>query len=241
MVTSRDRLTKPLKKVFDPKKSKLLILGTMPAYGRNWYYQDNDIFWEIMSEALDNPKLSQLSTTDRERKEILLESGVALWDIFAYGWRKNGSINDKDIIFQKGYAPTPNKIYEEIISQGNVDFIIINGLEQALEWFIEYNQEEEIKQMMSAGKIKSLHQTKYIQTSKPEDHGYRQRWINTIRKALGKSETIKRTTSTKTSSTAKSTSSTKQKTQSTSLNKVTNTNTTKTKKLAFVVKKDKKD
>lgn len=186
MVTERDKFVKPIGKVFHPEKSKVLILGTMPLGSRLWYYQENQTFWEIMSEALDLPELSKLSTTDRRKKELLITNGIALWDIFECGWRKDGKTSDESIIFQKAYKPTPSKIYEDIISKGKIDFIIINGLQQALEWFIEYNQEEEIKQMIAAGKVISLHQTKWIESSPVDASKYKVKWIQTIKKALGK-------------------------------------------------------
>lgn len=185
MVTERDRFTKCYGKVFDPKKSKVLILGTLPPYGREWYYQENNLFWEILSEALDVPELSKPNTTPRKKKEILLSNGIALWDIFACAWRKDGKVGDEFIIKNKDCQA--NKIYDEIISKGNIEFIIINGLEQALMWFMENNPEPAIKDLISAKKVVSLHQTKWIQSYKADDPKYKINWINTIKKALGKS------------------------------------------------------
>ena len=182
MVTERDRFTKCFGKVFDPKKSKVLILGTLPPYGREWYYQENSLFWEILSEALDSPELAKPNTTNRKKKEILINSGIALWDIFEHAWRKEGRAGDEFILKKDLKA---NKIYDEIISQGKIEFIIINGLEQALMWFIENNQEKEIKEMIASKRVISLQQTKWIQTYKSDVPKYRLNWINTIKKALG--------------------------------------------------------
>lgn len=185
MVTERDRFTKCYGKVFDPKKSKVLILGTLPPYGREWYYQENNLFWEILSEALDVPELSKPNTTPRKKKEILISNGIALWDIFACAWRKDGKAGDEFIIKNKDCQA--NKIYDEIISKGNIEFIIINGLEQALMWFMENNPEPAIKDLIAAKKVVSLHQTKWIQSYKADDPKYKINWVNTIKKALGKS------------------------------------------------------
>ena len=185
MVTGRDRFTKCYSKVFDPEKSKVLILGTLPPYGREWYYQENNLFWEILAEALELPELSKPNTTPRKKKELLIANGIALWDIFQCAWRKDGKVGDEFII--KNKERLANKIYDEIISKGKIKFIIINGLEQALMWFMENNPEKEIKDLIAAKKVISLHQTKWIQTYKLDDPKYKINWINTIKKALGKS------------------------------------------------------
>mgnify|MGYP002627190804 CR=1 FL=1 len=238
MVTDRDRFTKCFGKVFDSQKSKVLILGTLPPYGREWYYQENNLFWEILSEALDVPELAKPNTTARKKKEILIANGIALWDIFQCAWRKEGRAGDEFIISNKDLKA--NKIYDEILSKGNIDCIIINGLEQALMWFIENNPEPVVKDMISSRKVVSLHQTKWIQTYKSDEPKYRLNWINTIKKALGKS--ISSDTKSVKPQEIKRPQSTIRKTQAKPVNaKTVNKQETeqKPKKIAFVVKKNK--
>ncbi len=184
MVTERDRFTKCFGKVFDPQKSKLLILGTLPPYGSEWYYQENSMMWEILSEALELPELAKPNTTARKKKELLINNGIALWDIFACAWRKEGRAGDEYIIKNKELQA--NKICDEIINKGRIEYIIINGLEQALMWFMENNQEKAIKDLIASKKVISLHQTKWIQNYKADDPKYRLNWVNAIKKALGK-------------------------------------------------------
>lgn len=242
MVTERDRFTKCFGKVFDPKKSKVLILGTLPPYGREWYYQENSLFWEILADALGVSELSKPNTTNRKKKEILINNGIALWDIFEHAWRKEGRAGDEFIMKKDLKA---NKIYDEIISQGNIDYIIINGLEQALLWFIEHNQEPEIKEMMASKKVISLQQTKWIQTYKADVSKYRLNWINTIKKALGKPVTSENKTKLNTVQSPSSAPARKTVEKPKTIEKYSQkttakeTETKKPKKIAFVVKKNK--
>jgi hypothetical protein len=236
MVTERDRFTKCFGKVFDPQKSKLLILGTLPPYGSEWYYQGNSMMWEILSEALELPELAKSNTTTRKKTELLINNGIALWDIFSCAWRKEGRAGDEFIIRNKELQP--NKIYDEIISKGHIEYIIINGLEQALMWFMEYNQEKEIKDLISSKKVISLHQTKWIQNYKADDPKHRLNWVNTIKKALGKPVLTDKPKKSATEPTI-TTRNTKPQKPAVKTTTKKETETLKPKKIAFVVKKNK--
>lgn len=68
---------------FEPvadEKSRLLILGTMPSVKsleESFYYaHPRNAFWPIMAEILNRP----LPASVEERKRLLLDSGIALWD-----------------------------------------------------------------------------------------------------------------------------------------------------------------
>lgn len=84
IVECENELSKPvygLKPIID-KKTKILILGTFPAkesIDENFYYQNqNKRFWgQALSYIAPLEKIS-----NEERKSILLEKGIGLWDIF---------------------------------------------------------------------------------------------------------------------------------------------------------------
>ena len=231
MVTERDRFTKCFGKVFDTEKSKILILGTLPPCESDWYYQKNNLFWEILSEALELPELSKPSTSARRKKELLINNGIALWDIFKCAWRKDGNSGDEFIV--KNKERQPNKIYDEIISKGKINLIIINGLEQALMWFMEFNQEPQIKEMISAKKVISLQQTMWVE--RQTNPKYKLNWINTIKKALGKTTTAGKKPEPLTAPTVKKI----HEKQSQNKHVMKKTKKKKDKKIVFVVKKNK--
>lgn len=66
--------------VFD-RRSRILILGTFPSVKsreNNFYYgHPQNRFWRVMAAVLSCP----LPVTVQEKKEMLLEHRIALWDV----------------------------------------------------------------------------------------------------------------------------------------------------------------
>lgn len=66
--------------VYD-KNSKVLILGTLPSVKsreNNFYYgHPRNRFWKVLSHILEEP----LPGTVEQKKELLLNSGIAVWDV----------------------------------------------------------------------------------------------------------------------------------------------------------------
>ena len=69
---------------FEPvwdRRSRVLVLGTLPSVKsreENFYYgHPRNRFWRLLSLLFDEP----LPQSVGEKKELLLNSGVALWDV----------------------------------------------------------------------------------------------------------------------------------------------------------------
>jgi len=117
---------------FEPiinKKSKILILGTMPSVisleQKTYYANKKNHFWDFMYRILlDNYPPYQpfdINTCKQERYNLLLSNSIAIWDIISSCIRVGS--ND-------------NKIKDEIlndvatfISQWNLQLVICNGKE----------------------------------------------------------------------------------------------------------------
>ncbi|MBQ3078496.1 MAG: DNA-deoxyinosine glycosylase [Clostridia bacterium] len=82
--------------------SRVLIVGSMPSVESlrcGFYYaHPRNAFWRILSEAFERP----MPQTIDEKKRLILDNHLALWDVYASCERqgsldsaiKNGSIND---------------------------------------------------------------------------------------------------------------------------------------------------
>lgn len=103
------------------KKSKILILGSMPGVKslaeQQYYAHPQNRFWKVMSE-LCNCDLISIGYNERLKK--LLENGVALWDTIGSCERK-GSL-DSDIKKEK-----PNNIPQLLKKYPNIKRIYLNG------------------------------------------------------------------------------------------------------------------
>jgi hypoxanthine-DNA glycosylase len=100
-----------MKAAFPPlvgSNSKILILGTMPGEKslalQQYYGNRGNHFWKLLYKVLNEP-----FTEDYEqRKKLLLDSGIALWDVLAYCERegsldsniKNEQPNDFDAFYK---------------------------------------------------------------------------------------------------------------------------------------------
>ncbi|PKM74016.1 MAG: DNA-deoxyinosine glycosylase [Firmicutes bacterium HGW-Firmicutes-16] len=69
--------------IFD-ENSKFLILGSFPSVKSRevhfFYGHPQNRFWRVMSALFDSP----LPVTIEEKTALLLDNGIALWDVIAY-------------------------------------------------------------------------------------------------------------------------------------------------------------
>lgn len=101
-----------MKQAFPPlvnQNSKILILGTMPGEKslelQEYYANKGNSFWKLLFTLFDQPLLHAYS----ERKQLLAENDIALWDVLAYCERdgsldsniKNEKANDFEAFYKK--------------------------------------------------------------------------------------------------------------------------------------------
>lgn len=114
--------------------SKILILGTMPGVQSlllsQYYGHPRNAFWKIIFTLFETP-----FTTDYEkRKNILLENGIAVWDVLEACIRE-GSLDSA--IEQE----VPNAINLFLKDHHNIQSIFFNG-QKAAAYFKKYIQPE---------------------------------------------------------------------------------------------------
>lgn len=125
---------------FEPivdKNSKILILGTMPGnqslIKHQYYGNERNAFWKIMFYLLEQKAIS----TYEQKKELLLQHKIALWDVLKACNREGSLDNDiKDAIpndFAGFFKHYPNiaavyfngepaeKFYRRLIGTNNFD------------------------------------------------------------------------------------------------------------------------
>ncbi len=85
-----------MKTAFEPiadVNSRILILGTMPGERslqlQQYYGHAGNHFWKILFSILERP----FSTDYRERKKLLTDHKIALWDVLQYCEGKGSSDN----------------------------------------------------------------------------------------------------------------------------------------------------
>jgi hypoxanthine-DNA glycosylase len=82
------RIVHPLDPVFD-KKSRVLVLGTMPSprsRAEGFYYMHpGNRFWPVLAEVFDPGAAAagRVPQTVSERRAFALSHGIALWDVLA--------------------------------------------------------------------------------------------------------------------------------------------------------------
>ena len=101
-------------------QSKVLILGTMPgkeSLRRNAYYaHPKNAFWKIAFTLFTHP----FSTSDEEKKEMLLQNRIALWDVLKSCTRPSSL--DSDIRKEE-----PNDFHQFLLIHHNISEIFFNG------------------------------------------------------------------------------------------------------------------
>ena len=100
-------------------ESKILILGSFPSIksreGIFFYNHPQNRFWKVISTILNKP----LPISIQDKKDFLLNSNIALWDVIQSCEITNSSDSSiKDV--------TPNDL-SEIINNSNIIQIFTNG------------------------------------------------------------------------------------------------------------------
>lgn len=77
-----ERITHAFEPVYD-SNSRILVLGTMPSPKSRengfYYSHPQNRFWKVLSRLFDEP----FPSTTKEKRELALCHGVALWDVLA--------------------------------------------------------------------------------------------------------------------------------------------------------------
>ncbi len=104
-----------MKQAFPPlvnQNSKILILGTMPGEKslelQEYYGNKGNSFWKLLFTLFDKPLPKEYT----EKKQLLEENDIALWDVLAY-CERTGSLdsnikNEKANDFESFYKQYPN-------------------------------------------------------------------------------------------------------------------------------------
>lgn len=113
-------------------KAQCLILGTMPgakSLSLNEYYaHGGNQFWTIMFECFGK----EYSPNYSEKKKLLIDNNVALWDVLCYCERKGSA--DSEIENE-----VPNKIAEFCNNLPELKYIFFNG-SKAEELYFKHNE-----------------------------------------------------------------------------------------------------
>lgn len=123
-------ITHPIAPIYD-SNSKILILGSFPSVKSReegfFYGHKQNRFWKVIAKIFN----TQLPTTIEDKKKVLLENRVALWDVIA-SCNITGSSDSsiKDAV--------PNDL-TEILNNSNVKYIFTNG-KKADELYRKYLQ-----------------------------------------------------------------------------------------------------
>ena len=104
-----------MKRAFLPlinQNSKILILGTMPGEKslelQEYYGNRGNSFWKLLFTIFDQP----LTENYAEKKQLLIEKNIALWDVLEF-CERTGSLdsnikNEKANDFKSFYKKYPN-------------------------------------------------------------------------------------------------------------------------------------
>ena len=112
------RIEHVLKPLYN-KQSKVLILGTMPSPKSReigfYYGHPQNRFWKVLSEVLNEA----FPQTIQEKKQLVLNHHIALWDVLAYcdiDGASDSSIKN----------PIPNDI-KSLIAKTEISKIFVTG------------------------------------------------------------------------------------------------------------------
>ncbi|WP_447637034.1 DNA-deoxyinosine glycosylase [Flavobacterium microcysteis] len=104
-----------MKQAFPPlvnQNSRILILGTMPGEKslelQEYYGNKGNSFWKLLFTLFDQPLPKEYA----EKKQLLEDNDIALWDVLAY-CERTGSLdsnikNEKANDFESFYKQYPN-------------------------------------------------------------------------------------------------------------------------------------
>ncbi len=126
------KLTHTFPPVYD-QNSKILILGSFPSVKSReiqfFYGHPQNRFWKVIANVLD----CKVPTTIDEKKCILLQNGVAVWDVIASCSIVGSSDTSiKDVVVND---------FSKILSESKVTSIYVNGT-KAYELYHKYAEKE---------------------------------------------------------------------------------------------------
>lgn len=109
--------------------SEILILGTLPgedSFDEKEYYSGlNNRFWNIVFASQPNVDLKKLNYNDKVKR--LKELHIALWDIYEYAERKEGSSKDCDISLVPGTYKY-NDVFKLLKQNPSIKMIALTGI-----------------------------------------------------------------------------------------------------------------
>ena len=135
-------------KLYVPKNSKTLIIGTFPPTKRNWSYDffypnKLNLFWPVMSRLADvELKYFKGSEAVEERKQILTSLSVAITDMALEISRKEGNSLDENLIVIQ-YMDI-FKILHKNPAINKIIFTSSSGPASAAKWFLAYLKSKNI-------------------------------------------------------------------------------------------------
>ncbi len=111
-----------LKHIFDPvfdAESKILILGSFPSVKsreNNFFYgHPQNRFWKVMASVLN----WEIPMTIEEKRDMLLENHVAVWDVIAScSIQGSSDTSIKDVVVND---------FSRILEKSKVERIYVNG------------------------------------------------------------------------------------------------------------------
>lgn len=121
---------------FDPvynSESKILILGSFPSVKsreNHFYYgHPQNRFWKVLASVFN----WNIPTTIEEKKQMLLENGVAIWDVIASCSIVGSSDTSiKDVVVND---------FSKILEESQIENIYVNGT-KAYELYHRYAEEK---------------------------------------------------------------------------------------------------
>ena len=125
-------LTHTFEPVYD-KNSKILILGSFPSVKsreNNFYYgHPQNRFWKVIARITD----SKTPETIEDKKRLLLENHIAIWDVIASCTIQGSSDTSiKDVIVND---------FSKILQNSSIERIYVNG-GKAYELYHKYAQKQ---------------------------------------------------------------------------------------------------
>ena len=121
---------------FEPiynKESKILILGSFPSVKsreNNFYYgHPQNRFWKVISKIVNEKE----PTTIEEKKKLLLDNHIAVWDVIASCSIQGSSDSSiKDVVVND---------FSDILQNSSIHTIYVNG-NKAYELYHRYAEEQ---------------------------------------------------------------------------------------------------
>ena len=121
---------------FDPvynSESKILILGSFPSVKsreNHFYYgHPQNRFWKVLASVLE----WNVPITIEEKKQMLLENGVAIWDVIAScSIVESSDTSIKDVVVND---------FSSILEESKIENIYVNGT-KAYELYHRYAEEK---------------------------------------------------------------------------------------------------